>query len=747
MTATDSIRDETTLTRWLRKHIVAICGLLMVAGFATVMWRQLTLCEELIEEGAVHDAARFNEAVAEFRTVYTSEVVGRAKEAGLEIRHDYSKHAGSIPLPATLSMMLGNRLGENKDGIKTRLYSDFPFPWRKDGGPQDSFEQDALTALRTQPNEPFFRFESHGGEPVIRYATADLMRESCVHCHNTHADTPRSGWKAGDVRGVLSVTVPLKQAVTRTHAAVRSQFYVLAGCGGVVLCIFSFTVVRIRRHSDSVEATCKTLSQKQTELEHEREVAEQAQAELEEKAEQLENSRHAALNLMADMEAARDAADAASLAKSNFLANMSHEIRTPMTAIIGFAELLTDPDATDEDRERAVETVNRNGKHLLHLINSILDLSKIEAGHLNVEQTQCSPTQIVQDVVELLSVRSDEKGLDLRVSFDGPVPQHISSDSFRLNQALVNLVGNAIKFTSEGSVEIRIRCDREAGLLTMDVIDSGIGMTAEQLERVFEPFSQADTSMTRRFGGTGLGLAITRRIARLLGGDLTVTSQINQGSTFSLTVSTGSLDGVAVVTAPAPVSAESTSTIPAVDNSDTQDTPVARIPAERPVNAQNGQRQARSTAKKSTQNSTPSMPDGRVLIVEDGPDNQRIVSYLLRKAGLDVDIADNGLEGVEAAKASLSEGRPYDLILMDMQMPVMDGYTATGTLRESGWTRPIVALTAHALKEEVDRCLSAGCDAFLRKPIEKPAFFAEIRRQLERSAKEHSVAALPAHHD
>ena len=510
MTDSNNYRVETALTRWLRLNIVPLCGVLMVAGFSAVMWRQMTLCEELIEDGAVHDAAKFNRAVSEFRAVYTSEVVSRARTAGVQSRHDYSKHAGAIPLPATLSMMPGNRLGENEDEIRTRLYSDYPFPWRKDGGPRDEFEQEALMALRAQPDQPFYRFEPHGGEPVLRYATADLMRGSCVNCHNTHADTPRTGWKVGDVCGVLSVTVPMKNAVTRAHASVQSQFYVLVACGGGVLCIFAVAVVRMRRHSDSVEAVCRSLSTKQAELEREREVAEQAQGELQDKAEQLENSQRATLNLMSDMEAARDAANAASLAKSNCLANMSHEIRTPMTAIVGFAEVLTDPDASDDDRERAVETVNRNGRHLLNLINDILDLSKIDAGRLDVEQAQCSPIGLVRDVVELLSVRSDEKGLDLRIRADGLVPRRIESDPFRLNQALVNLVGNAIKFTSEGSVEIRLRCDRAAERLIIDVIDSGIGMTAAQCECIFEPFSQADNSMTRKFGGTGLGLKMSQ---------------------------------------------------------------------------------------------------------------------------------------------------------------------------------------------------------------------------------------------
>ena len=735
------VRDDTPLTKWLRKNTLGVAGALVFVGFSFVMWQQMSLSKELVEVTAVQDAAKFNQAVQEFRTLYTSEVVMKAKAAGLKVTHDYKDHSDAIPLPATLSMMLGDRLGEHESQVRTRLYSDYPFPWRKNGGPRDDFERDALAALRMHPDEPFFEFGSINGEPVIRYATADLMRESCVNCHNTHADTPKSSWKVGDVRGVLAVTVSMKNAVAQTQASVRSQFYGLAGCGGLVLCFFAFAVVRMSRHSESIEVTNRTLKEQQEELKAQREAAEQARAQLEIQVDKSAESRRAALNLMADMEEARDAANAASHAKSDFLANMSHEIRTPMTAILGFGEVLTNPESSDEDRARAVETINRNGHHLLDLINNILDVSKIEVGLLEVEQDPCSPLEVAHDVCDLLSIRAEEKGLELRVTCAGRVPSEIVSDGFRAKQALVNLVGNAIKFTTSGSVEIRLSCIRTAGRLTFEVIDTGIGMTDDQTAAIFQPFSQADSTMTRRFGGTGLGLTITREIARLLGGDASVTSEPGLGSTFSLSIETGPLDDVAFVLSRDEL-ADSEST-----DSPSNQTESASSKGQNELaktkSAEDGATDTRADCPKKHPPTVSDNPQlsGRILVVEDGPDNQVLISFLLRKAGAEVEIAENGALGVEQALASRASGQPYDLIIMDMQMPVMDGYAATRTLRDSDWTGPIVALTAHALKEEADRCLAAGCDAYLRKPIERPEFFGVIGQQLHAVQSEKQVSA------
>jgi signal transduction histidine kinase/CheY-like chemotaxis protein/PAS domain-containing protein len=398
----------------------------------------------------------------------------------------------------------------------------------------------------------------------------------------------------------------------------------------------------------------------------------------------------------------RAAAEAGARAKATFLANMSHEIRTPMTAILGYTELLLDPQSTAADHLNGLQTIHRNGHHLLQLINDILDLSKIEAGKLDVEHTPCYTRRVLFDVAELLKGKAEEKSLVLRIESDGPIPDVITSDPTRLKQALVNLVGNALKFTDQGAVRIVASCDRANQTISFAVSDSGIGMTPEQMTRLFQPFAQADAATSRRFGGTGLGLVITRQIAQLLGGDVAVRSAPGQGSTFTLSVATGPLEGVQMVAA-----------------SDPRPTAV-----ETPAGA-----------------ATLPRIDGRVLLVEDGPDNQRLLTVFLRKAGAEVALAENGQAAVDKALAALAAGQPFGVILMDLHMPVMDGLTATRLLREQGYEGPIVALTAHAMKGELEKCLAAGCDHYLSKPIARDVLIREVAARMERVSQGVCVTA------
>ena len=384
-----------------------------------------------------------------------------------------------------------------------------------------------------------------------------------------------------------------------------------------------------------------------------------------------------------DLEAARRAAEASSKAKGEFLANMSHEIRTPMNAILGYTELLLDPQQTPADRTQCIQTVHRNGEHLLTLINDILDLSKIEAGQMTVEQIACSPAQITREVESLMRARSEEKAIGLDVVFRGSLPQTIHSDPTRLRQILVNLVGNAIKFTDVGAVRLVVSYvppDR----VRFDVIDTGIGMTPDQLEAIFEAFGQADNSVTRRFGGTGLGLAISRRLARALGGEIEVTSTAGQGSKFTVIVSTGDLARVPMI------DADELARVVTTDDEPTAADTVA-------VDLQGV----------------------RILLAEDGPDNQRLISYHLTNVGAQVDIACNGRIAVEKTHDAADAGEPFDLILMDMQMPEQDGYSAASELRREGYTRPIVALTAHAMEGDREKCLDAGCNDYMSKPVKR----------------------------
>ena len=393
--------------------------------------------------------------------------------------------------------------------------------------------------------------------------------------------------------------------------------------------------------------------------------------------------RHAKLEVQTNSELGLREAREANRAKTEFVANMSHEIRTPMTAIMGYADLLLDADTSAVDRSAHIQTIRRNGEHLLSILNDILDLSKIEAGRMTIEDAPCSPVAILGEVASLMRVRAKEKGLCLEVLFETPIPETIRTDPTRLRQIVVNLVSNAVKFTDRGGVRIVARCEgtgTDAPVLVLEVVDTGIGMSDSQVANVFEPFVQGDSSATRRFGGTGLGLAICRRLSLMMGGDLVVESQPGRGSVFRFSVTTGSLRDVRMA---------------------------SRVDAA----------EAPSEAVRSAVLSLPGSCS--VLLAEDGVDNQRLITTYLEKAGARVSVAENGRIAVDRAMAAYRDNEPFDVILMDMQMPVMDGYEATSLLRAKGYSGPVIALTAHAMTGDRERCLAAGCTDYLTKPIRR----------------------------
>jgi signal transduction histidine kinase/CheY-like chemotaxis protein len=408
-----------------------------------------------------------------------------------------------------------------------------------------------------------------------------------------------------------------------------------------------------------------------------------------------EHAKNEAVGRLAEANAAlsvaRDEAQAASQAKSEFLANMSHELRTPMTAILGFAEVLSQEMEAAGASAQWIESqtiVRRNGEHLLTLINDILDLSKVEAGHMEIECIEFSLPGLLGGVLDLMEGRARDKSLALAGVLENPVPRALRGDPTRLRQVLLNLLGNAIKFTERGRIELRVDVGRSgtSRRIRFEVLDTGIGMTPAQIERIFDPFSQADTSTTRRFGGTGLGLTISQRLVERMGGTIDVESRPGEGSRFGFSLPAPAIDGEPLVAA-----------LDALDE---------KAPAEGGILRQ--------------------QLHGRALLADDGPDNRRLIAHILERAGVHVSIAHDGQQALESVRAAEDAGTPFDVVLMDMQMPVLDGYEATRRLRALGYTRPILALTAHAMQGDRERCLRAGCDAFLTKPIRIPTLLTAV---------------------
>lgn len=426
-----------------------------------------------------------------------------------------------------------------------------------------------------------------------------------------------------------------------------------------------------------------------------------------------------------ELHEAIEEANRANAAKSEFLANMSHEIRTPMTAILGYSELLLGELATTDqtdDQYAALETIHRNGEHLLAIVNDILDVSKIDAGKMNIEVLPTRPMHIVEEVISLMNVRAVAKGIVLRLHFETEIPEIIQSDPIRLRQILLNIVGNAIKFTEIGEVTIQLAHSPQEELLHFAVTDTGIGMTEEQLQRIvtFEAFTQADTSTTRQFGGTGLGLRISNCLAKMLGGKIEVDSEVGFGSRFTVTVATGNTSACKMVHGRV-----------CVVTSDPRN----------PSGPETSDQSMEAT-------SSGPLSNVRLLLAEDGVDNQRLISFLLRKAGASVTVVENGQLAYDEIMRSVARYQPYDVLLTDMQMPVLDGYSAVRKLRAEGYEGKIIALTAHAMARDRDKCMKAGCDGFATKPIDWQRLIELIRQmsQKESSADGHPSASMASNH-
>lgn len=403
----------------------------------------------------------------------------------------------------------------------------------------------------------------------------------------------------------------------------------------------------------------------------------------------LQNQKQVLSSQSADIAKARDDAEQANQAKSSFLANMSHEIRTPLTSIIGFAECCLDSSQSMQQRFEAISTIISNGNHLLHIINDVLDISKIEAGKLDIENKPISLTDLIQEVNMLIKVLAFEKNLPFSVNSTFPLPKEISIDQLRLKQILLNLCSNAIKFTEQGNVTLNISYQEKTGNLSFEIVDTGIGMTKEQLDKILDPFQQADASITRKYGGTGLGLTLSKKLTKMLGGSLTMESKLNIGSRFTVEFKLGDMS-------------ESNYIYDA--NYD-----------------------ALNTSKVMTAQDIPNV-SGKILVAEDNKDIQALIKLLIQKVGAELTIVGNGQQAIDKALES-----EFDLIFLDIQMPVMSGIDALQQLRAKNYNKPIIAMTANVMQKDRDECFAAGFDGFVSKPINKVELYSAITDHLKDS--------------
>jgi signal transduction histidine kinase/BarA-like signal transduction histidine kinase len=665
--------DEATAhaNPWVQRLVkvgIPVMGMLLLIWAVLLGWYTLETADKVVR-GYARDAIEHQaQDITHFRNFYSAEIVSRAIKAGVTVTDAYKDVPHALPLPATFVIDFGQYMRKIEDGTHLSLYSELPFPGRVAERQLDDFQKAALVHLKQHPETPFTREEVREGKTFLRYAQADRMQANCVACHNSYPGSPKTDWKVGDVRGALEVDMPIDHWQNEASTLLRRSFgmLVLVAIAGLTLVWFSLGQLRKTLH------TARQLAHRNQQSN----IALRAEMKQREAMEQGLRESQAALTL------AKERAESANLLKGEFLANMSHEIRTPMNGIVGMTQLTLQTALNDTQREY-LTLANNSASHLLSIINDILDFSKIEAGHLSLQPVRMGPGQVLQHTLRSFAAEAKAKGLQIDLTIASDVPEEVMADPVRLRQILTNLIGNAIKFTEHGRIDIQLQRDAAStpsqAVLKFSIQDTGIGFDPAKTEQLFSPFIQADGSITRSFGGTGLGLAITRSLVQLMGGHISAFSTPGAGSTFSFTIK-----------APVPVA-------------------LALPPSPNPTSDAGLHRTL------------------RVLIAEDHPINQKLAAILLERMGHECVLVSDGEKALEALDQA-----HFDVVLMDVMMPNMDGVTAVKHLREmeaQGRPRSVVIMvTAHAMTGDRERFLDAGADGYVSKPISAKVLEDEIAR-------------------
>ncbi|MBV1908805.1 MAG: response regulator [Kangiellaceae bacterium] len=515
-----NITIQKRISKFFARYTLVLLSILSIVGISGAYLYLSNISRQIIEENSISGARRYLEALTEFRTLYTSEVVNTAKQQGIVVSHNYSEIEGAIPLPASLSMALGEKIGQHQSGAKTFLYSRYPFPWREDENKRlfsESFVIDAWQELNSQPEQAYFRFEEYNGRPSIRFAVADIMRPACVNCHNDHPQTPKSDWKEGDVRGVMEVILPVNVAQAASQSTINSTFTILAVMTLLLSVIIGVVFTRRKRDQKKLFLSNRELVKQRTEIQKNNRAISSAHEKLEMHAAEL---------------------TIALQCKSEFLACMSHEIRTPMNGVIGMLRLLMNTPMNDDQQQKTTLAKN-SAESLLTVINDILDSSKIDEGKLELELIEFDLVQLLTDSISSLAVRAEAKNLELILDLSRIEQTMVKGDPGRIRQILTNLVGNSIKFTEHGEIIVSASLKMVSPMkyqFDCTVHDTGIGIPADKQANLFDLFTQVDISTTRVYGGTGLGLSISKRLCELMGGTINLCSELGQGSVFKFII-------------------------------------------------------------------------------------------------------------------------------------------------------------------------------------------------------------------